>query len=128
MSPAAERNVGRAIALLTVATGGGQLLFAERALATLGLPVDDGSTLLFRLLSLMVLLFGLLIWHDLSTEEGGRRGVLWGGLQKIGASTLLLIALLADHLAPLVWGVVVWDASSGIFLVWLSRREKDSVR
>lgn len=112
-----------AIAVLTIAAGGGQLLFTERALRSLGLPVDEGTLFLFRLASLMVVLFGAMIWRDLKAADSVRRGVFWGGVQKIGASLLMVTGLLGDQLDALAWGVVAWDTVAGLFLLRLSGRE-----
>lgn len=124
MSTIARKRIGQVIAVLSIVVGGGQLLVTGRALETLGLPVDGGTMLLFRLVSLMVVLFGIVIWQEIASADSGRRGVFWGGVQKISASALLLTALLADELQPLAWGIVAWDSLSGLFLVWISGEEK----
>ena len=125
MSRSVTHRVGEGIALLTIAAGGGQLLLTGRALASLGLPIDEATLFLFRLASVMVLLFGVVIWHDLRrAEDGLRRGVLWGGVQKIGTSLLMIAGLLGNQLDTLAWGVVAWDSVAGAFLLWLAGRGK----
>lgn len=117
------------IGLLTILVGGVQLLFPALALSNLGLPSDGSALFSFRLASLMILLFGGLLVHEVIHPDRSDRfgkGVFWVALQKITAGLLLAVGIFSHGLNTLAWGVVAYDTLCGIFLLWLALRPASS--
>lgn len=109
-----------AIAIITVLSGAGQVLAPERALTFMGLGVSDDTIFLFRILSLLVALFGGALLHSALTARFEITVLLWVGLQKLTSAAAMLLGVTSGLLTSEVVLVAGYDFAAGLYVLWFS--------
>ncbi len=109
---------------ITVLAGGGQILFRERALTTMGLTPSSGTLFLFRLVSALTGLFGCGVLHAWFVKQRVSLVILWAGLAKIAGSVVITIGFAGGVTSTMALLVAGYDAAAGGFLIWYWRRSQ----
>lgn len=107
---------------LTVVAGLVQLVLTQAALAAMGIPPARDAVFLFRLASLLVLLFGAALLHGAVPAVPHRPMLLWPGLQKLAGAGFLLSGYASGLLSRSSVMVAAYDGLAGLFVLWFWRR------
>lgn len=116
----------KAIAALTAASGFIQMLRPQWILALVGGEATPTASLFFGIVGMFMLLFGGLLWQALTAPRPQPIPVFWCGLQKLGATIAVGLAVSRDLLSGLALGVAAFDLVSAIliFVYWLAIRNE----
>jgi hypothetical protein len=117
-----ERRVTVLVSLLTLLTGLAQLAIPARLLPLLQVEPTAVSAHLFATVGMFMVLFGGAVLHALRREPALPVVLFWAGLQKLGASLLVALAVYRNLFAPLALWVVALDFASGLLFLDLRRR------
>lgn len=111
-----------AIAVMTVVTGAVQAAAPAFVLNLLHTEVTPASAHFFRIVGMFMALFGGAMLHALFSREDHPIVVLWGALQKFGASVAVTIGVFQGVFSSLAWLVAVTDLLSGVAALWYWQR------
>jgi hypothetical protein len=106
------------IAVITVLTGGGQVLMPGEILRLLKTDETPVALQLFGTIGMFMVLFGALMLNALFGPTHQPVAVFWASLQKLGASVAVGIGVLHGTFSTLGWGVAGMDLVSGILGLW----------
>ena len=118
-----ERQATAVIAVITVLTGGAQLVMPAPLLPILGVAPAPAAAQLFATVGMFMVLFGAAVLHAQRRREALPVVLLWAGWQKIGAAALVGYAVYRGVFAPLALAVAAFDFLSGLLFFDLRRRE-----
>ena len=120
MDDATLRNGLRAIAALTVVTGGVQATAPRRLLEPLAAENDAATQHLFGTLGMFMVVVGGGLGATLRRGPGDPDVVMWAGVQKVGASGAVGLGVKRGVFAPLALAVAGFDLLSGVlaFAYW----------
>lgn len=107
-----------AVAVITILSGGGQILVPDAALSAMGVVASAETTYLFRLVSLLTALFGSSLLHTAWTRKYEPTVLLWAGLQKVLGALAVLLAVLGSILQGTTLLVAGYDFLAGLFVIW----------
>ena len=111
----------KAIAAITVVSGLLQMVRPQWILAVVGGETTPTGNHFFGIVGMFMLLFGALLWQALTAPRPQPIPVFWCGLQKLGATAAVGLAVSRDLLGWLALGVAGFDLVSAIliFVYWL---------
>lgn len=111
----------KAIAAITVVSGLVQMVRPHWILAIVGGEATPTARHFFAIVGMFMLLFGGLLWQSLTAPRPQPIPVFWCGLQKLGATAAVGMAVSRDLLGWLALGVAGFDLVSAIliFVYWL---------
>jgi hypothetical protein len=110
------------VASITLLSATAQFLAPGPALAFMGLGADDAAIYLFRLLSLLVGLFGGALLYAAMTSQFESAVLVWASLQKLFSAVAMLFGVTSGLLASQVLFVAGYDFAAGLCVLWFSRR------
>lgn len=110
------------VASITLLSATAQFFAPETALAFMGLSAADDTIYLFRLLSLLVFLFGGALLQTALTSRFEATVLLWTGLQKLSSAATMLLGVVSGVLASQVLLIAGYDFVAGLYILWFSRR------
>jgi hypothetical protein len=117
-----ERRLTTLIAWLTVATGAAQIIAPNFLLPLLSVTPDPASAQLFATVGMFMVILGGAVLHAQRQVAALPVVLLWGGLQKLGASLFVAWAVYRHVFGPLSLGVASFDFLSGLIYFDLRRR------
>jgi hypothetical protein len=106
-----------AIAVITVASGGVQLLATGWELELLQAQQTPAARHFFAIVGMFMVLFGGLLLHGLRRPHARRVALTWAALQKVGASAAVGLGVLTAVFSPLALLVAGFDLLSAAVLV-----------
>jgi len=114
------RQVVAAIAVITVVSGGVQLLAPGFVLGVIDGESTAGSRHFFAIVGMFMVVVGGLLLHGLLTPPLPAYVALWTGLQKLGAATAVGLGVANEVFGALALLVAGFDLLSGalIGLLW----------
>ncbi len=107
-----------AIAAITVLSGAVQILFTGWDLELLDADSAPASRHFFAIVGMFMVLFGGMVLHALRAPRSLPVVLLWGGLQKFGASVAVALGVVTGVFSPLALGVAAFDLVSGAIYLW----------
>lgn len=117
----------KAIAIATLATGALQIAVPSAILGLIGAqPTPPLAAYFFGIIGMFMMLFGGLLLHALRGPGVERLPVFWAGLQKLGASLAVAMAVAKGLLIPLALAVAAFDLASGVLVFFFLYRVKDA--
>ena len=111
--------------LTTILSGLLQLVAPALVLRLLRVEVTLTSRQLFATIGLFMVLFGGQLTQSLLGRPT-RIVLLWAGLQKLGASSAVLIGVRRGVFSPLALGVASYDLFNGGLSLWYWRKLRQS--
>lgn len=116
----------KAIAAITVVSGLVQMVRPQWILAMVGGETAPAANHFFGIVGMFMVLFGGLLWQALTAPRPQPIPVFWCGLQKLGATAAVGLAVSRDLLSWLALGVAGFDLLSAIliFVYWLDIRNE----
>lgn len=116
----------KAIAAITVASGLVQMVRPQWILAVVGGETAPAASHFFGIVGMFMVLFGGLLWQALTAPRPQPIPVFWCGLQKLGATIAVGLAVSRDLLSGLALGVAGFDLLSAILIIvyWLAIRNE----
>ena len=117
-----ERKAATFIAVVTVLTGGSQMVMPAALLPLLGVPPTPAAAQLFATVGMFMVLFGGALLHAQHTPAALPLVLLWAALQKLGAAALVAWGVSRGVFAPLALAVAAFDFASGLLFLDLRRR------
>ncbi len=116
----------KAIAVITVVSGLVQMVRPQWILAIVGGETAPTANHFFGIVGMFMVLFGGLLWQALTAPRPQAVPVFWCGLQKLGATAAVGLAVSRDLLSLLALGVASFDLLSAIliFVYWRSIRSE----
>jgi hypothetical protein len=108
----------KAIAAITVVSGLIQMLRPQWILALVGGEAAPAASHFFGIIGMFMVLFGGLLWQSLRARRPQPIPVFWCGLQKLGATGAVGLAVGRDLLSGLALGVAGFDLLSAILILW----------
>lgn len=108
----------KAIAAITVLSGLLQMAKPDWVLAIVGGEIAPTSSHFFAIVGMFMVLFGGMLWQALAASSPQRIPVFWCGLQKLGATAAVGLAVSRDLLSALALGVAGFDLLSGILILY----------
>lgn len=112
------RVLNLVIALITLVTGLAQMISPALELKLIGVEITETSKHLFATIGMFMFLFGGLLIHAIYSIQTNRVAILWGSLQKLGASIAVFIGIYHHLFSDLASIVAVFDFISAILLFW----------
>lgn len=114
----------KAIAAITVVSGLVQMVRPQWILAIVGGETTPTANHFFGIVGMFMVLFGGLLWQALTAPRPQPIPVFWCGLQKLGATAAVGLAVSRDLLSSLALGVAGFDLLSAILILvyWLGIR------
>lgn len=111
----------KAIAAITVVSGLLQMVRPQWILAIVGGETTPAANHFFGIVGMFMVLFGALLWQSLVAPRPQPIPVFWCGLQKLGATAAVGLAVSRDLLSWVALGVAGFDLLSAIliFIYWL---------
>lgn len=107
------------IAIITILSGLAQIILPETALSLTGISATAEAVYLFRLVSLLTLLFGGMLLHAMLSGQNRSVPLLWAGLQKVLSAAAVMLAVVSGLLpANNTLLVAGYDFVAGVFLLW----------
>ena len=107
------------IALLTIISGGIQILVPQFVLNLIGGEVTPTTRHFFGIVGMFMVLFGGLLFHALSGDRHLPEAILWCGLQKFGAAIAVTLGFGRGLISWLALGVAGFDLLSGVLImIW----------
>lgn len=110
------------VAAITLLSAMAQFFAPGPALAFMGLGADAAAIYLFRLLSLLVVLFGGALFYTVLTSRLEFTVLLLVGLQKLSSAAAMLFGVTSGLLVSQVLFVAGYDFAAGLYVLWFSRR------
>jgi len=116
----------KAIAAITVVSGLVQMVRPQWILAMVGGEATSTANHFFGIVGMFMVLFGGLLWQALAAPRPQPIPVFWCGLQKLGATAAVGLAVSRDLLSWLALGVAGFDLLSAILILayWRSIRSE----
>lgn len=112
------------IAVITMASGLGQIIAAPVILNFIGAERDRTSSHFFAIIGMFMLLFGGLLFQSLKSREINPVPVFWCGMQKFGAAVAVGLGVYNTVFSRLALGVAVFDLLSGILILMYWKKLK----
>lgn len=112
-----------AIGVVTVAAGMAQLVAPSFVLRVLGADRTTTTRYLFAIVGMFMAIVGgtllsaLVLRRSTSNDPGRRNALLWGGVQKLAASMLVLLAVAAGVFSGLALIVALNDLVSAVIIL-----------
>ncbi|MCP3139581.1 patatin-like phospholipase family protein [Pyxidicoccus xibeiensis] len=106
------RKVLAAIGWVTVVSGAVQLAAPAWELRVLDADASPTPAHFFRIVGMFMVLFGGLLLHGVHAPRENPAAFLWAGLQKLGASLMVGLAVVQGLLSPVALLVAVFDMLS----------------
>jgi len=106
------------IAVLTVISGLTQMIVPSFVLKTVGGEITQVTKHEFGIIGMFMFLFGGLMLHALYSATTSSAVVLWCGLQKLGASIAVFLAIWKSLFAPIAALVAGFDLLSAIIFFY----------
>jgi hypothetical protein len=103
--------------VITVASGGVQLLFTGWELELLQAESTPAARHFFAIVGMFMVLFGGLLLHGLQRPAARRVALTWATLQKVGASAAVGLGVLTAVFSSLALLVAAFDLLSAAVLV-----------
>ena len=113
-----------AIALITIASGAFQIVFAGWELDLLGSEETDTTRHFFAIVGMFMVLFGGVLCHALIKRDAAQVVFLWTALQKFGAFAAVGIGVLNSVFAELALFVAFFDLGSGVVIMLYRQKLK----
>ena len=107
-----------AIALITIASGAGQLFLPGVVLRVVGAEITPTSAHFFAIVGMFMVLFGGALFQAVRSDSPQQVAVLWAGLQKFGASGAVGLGVIRGIFSPVALGVAGFDLLSGVLVLW----------
>jgi hypothetical protein len=107
----------KAIAAITVVSGLVQMVRPQWILALVGGEATPAASHFFGIVGMFMVLFGGLLWQALRAPRPQPIPVFWCGLQKLGATGAVGLAVGRDLLSGLALGVAGFDLLSAILIL-----------
>jgi hypothetical protein len=107
-----------AIAAITVASGGVQLLAPTLVLRVVGGDTAPAPAHFFRIVGMFMVLFGGLLWQALRAPTPMPVPVFWSALQKFGAAGAVGLGVSRGLFSALALVVASFDLASGVIALW----------
>ena len=117
-----ERRALRAIGVVTVATGAGQVVAPGLILPPLGVEDSPATRHLFGTVGMFMVIVGGLLVGGMRRPAGARGVVFWVAAQKLGASGAVALGVRRAVFAPLALLVAGFDLLSGLLALDYWRR------
>jgi len=111
------RIINLAIAVITVISGLLQIIAPSFVLGMVGVVITPTTRQLFATIGMFMLMFGGLMVQALYSVQQNNAAILWGALQKIGASLAVFIGIFHHLFAPVAALVASFDFFSFILLI-----------
>src|ERR1700676_5393660 len=111
------RLINLMIAIITVISGLLQIIDPSFVLKTIGGEITPTTCQCFATIGMFMVMFGGLIVQALYSVQQNNAAILWGALQKIGASIAVFIAIFHHLLSPIAALVASFDLVSFILLM-----------
>lgn len=119
------RKVNMVIALLTLVSGVVQAAAPAYVLSLVHAEVTPTTTQTFAIVGFFMALFGGLLLQSLAGSVPVLPGILWSGLQKVGASAAVFIGIHRGVFSGLAAAVASFDGLSACLILgyyWAVRR------
>ncbi|WP_224995720.1 patatin [Cesiribacter sp. SM1] len=115
-----------AIAIITLATGLGQVVAAPEILALVGAKVSSTSAHFFAIIGMFMCLFSALLLQALKSGQHAAFAMFWCGMQKFGAAAAIGLGVYGNIFSALALSVAAFDLLSGIIiLVYWKKLQKE---
>ncbi|HEY2583670.1 MAG TPA: hypothetical protein VGI43_17805 [Mucilaginibacter sp.] len=111
------RIINLAIAVITIISGLMQLIAPSFVLNSVGVEITPTTKQLFATIGMFMIMFGGLIVQALYSVQQNGAAILWGALQKIGASLAVFIGIFHHLFSPVAALVASFDFVSFILLI-----------
>lgn len=106
-----------AIALITMVSGLVQLISPALILNMVGAETTAATQHFFAIIGMFMLLFGGLLVHALYSIQSNHAAILWGALQKAGASLAVFIGIYHHLFSGIAALVAIFDGVSCLMLL-----------
>lgn len=111
------RRAAYAIGVITVASGGFQMLATAWELDLLAAQNTPASRHFFAIVGMFMVLFGGLLLHGLARPAARRVALTWTALQKLGACAAVAVGVATAVFSPLALLVAGFDLLSALLLI-----------
>jgi uncharacterized protein YjeT (DUF2065 family) len=111
------RIINLAIAIITIISGLLQVISPSFVLQMVGGAINPTTCQLFATIGMFMVMFGGLMVQAVYSEQQNGAAILWGGLQKIGASLAVFVAIFHHLFSPVAALVASFDFISFILLM-----------
>ena len=115
-------QVVAAIAVLTIVSGGTQLVVPGFVLDIIGGDSTESSRHFFAIVGMFMVVVGGLLLHGLLQPPVSAYVAFWCALQKFGAAAAVGLGVARDVFGSLALGVAGFDFLSGVLIALLWRR------
>lgn len=115
-----------AAAVITILTGLLQMLLPGMILNSMGISPSDETIYFFRVLSLLIILFGGALLQSALSRESMAIILLWASLQKLLGAAAVVLAVLSGLLSSGVLAVAGYDFIAGLFILWYRQNRRIS--
>jgi len=106
------------ISIITILSGGVQLLAPSFVLKNVGLEVMPVTEQLFATIAMFMILFGGMVIHAVYNSSKSSVVILWAGFQKFGASIAVGIGIWHGLFNHMSGAVASFDFLSGILFMY----------
>jgi hypothetical protein len=114
------------IALITLASGLGQVVAAPAILALIGAKSSSTSAHFFAIIGMFMFLFGALLLQALRSRQHGGLGIFWCAMQKFGAAAAIGLGVYNSIFSALALSVAAFDLLSGaLILIYWKKLQKE---
>lgn len=120
MNDALLKKIIQAIAVITIVSGGAQVVAPEFVLNIVGGEINDTSKHFFAIVGMFMVLFGGLTLHAFAVPQAQSVAFVWAGLQKLGAAVAVSLGVINAIFSPLALLVAGFDFLSAVlfYLYW----------
>jgi hypothetical protein len=122
MKDDALTSIVRAIAVVTIASGGVQLVAPGLILGPLGAEQSPATLQFFGIIGMFMVVIGGVLRSALAHPESSGGSIGWTAVQKFGASAAVLVGVLRHVFSGLALAVALFDLVSALVIVALWRR------
>lgn len=119
------RLIVAAIGVITIVSGGGQVVAPGFVLGQLAVETNPASLHFFAIVGMFMVLFGGLLLNAMYSARPQPVALFWAGLQKFGASAAVGIGVMNGVFSPLAWLVAGFDLLSGALILAYWRAVKE---
>jgi predicted phage tail protein len=114
------------VAVITILTGLLQIIIPETILNSMGISPSSETTYFFRVLSLLIVLFGGALLQSALSGESMSVILLWASLQKLLGAAAVVLAVFSGLLTSGALAAAGYDFIAGLFLLWYRQNRRIS--